>query len=63
MVFKHLIYRFKFRENLNRFPTLRLALLTAALDLDKIAMVRQRNGLDTILIENLIERLKTTVGM
>lgn len=63
MVFKHLIYRFKFRENLNRFPTLRLALLTAALDLDKIAMVRQRNGLDTTLIETLIERLKTYVGM
>jgi hypothetical protein len=63
MTFKHLIYRFKFRDNMNRFPTLRLALLTAALDLDKIAMVRQRNGLDSVLIETLIERLKTHVGM
>ena len=63
MTFKHLIYRFKFRDNINRFPTLRLALLTAALDLDKIAMVRQRNGLDSVLIETLIERLKTHVGM
>ena len=33
MTVKHLIYRFKFRENLNRFPTVRLSLLTAALDL------------------------------
>ena len=63
MIFKHLIYRFKFRENMNRFPTLRLALLTAALELDKVTLVRQRNGLDTTFIDNLVERLKTNVGM
>ena len=40
---------------MNRFPTLCLALLTTALELDKVTLVRQRNGLYTTLIENLVE--------
>ena len=63
MTVKHLIYRFKFRENLNRFPTVRLSLLTAALELDKTVMVRQRSGLDSQFLENMVDKIKTRVGM
>ena len=63
MTVKHLIYRFKFRENLKRFPTVRLSLLTAALDLDKTVMVRQRSGLESHFLENMVDKIKTRVGM
>lgn len=63
MTVKHLIYRFKFRENLTRHPTMRMSLLTAALELDKTIMVRHRNGLDSHFLENLVEKIKSHVGM
>ena len=63
MIVKHLMYRFKFRENLTRLPTMRLSLLTAALELDKTIMVRQRNGLDSYFLANMVEKIKNHVGM
>ena len=63
MIVKHLMYRFKFRENLTRLPTMRLSLLTAALELDKTIMVRQRNGLDSYFLSNMVEKIKNHVGM
>ena len=63
MTVKHRIYQFKFRENQERFPSLRLALLSIALDVDKVITVRQQNGLNSSFIEKFNNRLKSIVGL
>ena len=63
MTAKHRIYQFKFRENQERHPSLRLALLSVALDVDKVVTIRKQNGLNSSFIEKFNNRLKTIVGL
>ena len=63
MTVKHRIYQFKFRENQERYPSHRLALLSIALDVDKVITIRQQNGLNSSFIEKFNNRLKSIVGL
>ena len=62
MIVKHVLYRLRFRENLQRFPSLRLVTITVAMEMEKLASIRQGQGLSTIGIETMIDDLKTMVG-
>ena len=63
MTIKHRIYRYKFRDNIQRFPTNREALLFSALDIEKIILIRQHSGLDYTFIEKVNNKIKARVGM
>ena len=41
VIVKHVLYRFKFRENIDRYPSIRLATITVALELEKLTAVRR----------------------
>ena len=60
---KHRIYQFKYRENQERYPSLRLALLSIALDIDRVITIRQQNGLNSCFIEKFNNRIKAIVGL
>ena len=63
MTVKHRIYQFKYRENQERYPSLRLALLSIALDIDRVITIRQQNGLNSCFIEKFNNRIKAIVGL
>ena len=63
MTIKHRIYRYKFRDNLQRIPSNREALLFAALDIEKIILIRQHTGLDYSFIEKVNNKIKDRVGL
>ena len=63
MTIKHRIYRYKFRDNIQRFPTNREALLFSALDIERIILIRQHSGLDYSFIEKVNNKIKARVGM
>ena len=60
---KHGIYRYKFRDNIQRMPTNREALLFSVLDIEKIILIRQHSGLDYSFIEKVNNKIKARVGM
>ena len=62
MVSKHVIYRLKFRENLNRLPTLRLIIVMVALDLEKVVNVRNHLNKESIFINETMNVLKVRAG-
>ena len=63
MTIKHRIYRYKFRDNLQRIPSNRETLLFAALDIEKIILIRQHTGLDYSFIEKVNNKIKARVGL
>ena len=63
MASKHRLYQHKFRENLNRYPSTRVTILSLALDLERIIMVRRYNGINACFLESFNARLKTLVGL
>ena len=40
MITKHVLYRLRFRENLQRYPTLKLVTINVALELEKVVSIR-----------------------
>ena len=42
LIIKHVLYRFKFRDNLERYPSVRLGTITSALELEKLLAVRKK---------------------
>ena len=63
MTIKHRIYLLRFRDNQNRLPSFRMALLWSILDIDKVVMVRQHNGINSSFLENFNNKLKNIVGL
>ena len=63
MTAKHRLYRLKFRDNMQRFPSRRVCLLSIALDLEKVILIRHHSGLDGSFLENFNSRIKAIVGM
>ena len=41
VIVKHVLYRFKFRENIDIYPSIRLATIAIALELEKLTAVRR----------------------
>ena len=63
MTLKHRIYRYKFRDNMQRIPSHRETTLFSALDIDRIILIRQHNGLEFSFLNKLNDKLKTRVGL
>ena len=59
---KHILYRLRFRQNVQRFPTLKLATINVALELDKVIGIRHNGCLWAIGLEAMSEKLKSLVG-
>ena len=63
MIMKHVLYRLKFRENRNVFPSPRMATVIAALELEKIIKVQNYMNKDAPFITNFTKNLKTRAGI
>ena len=63
MTAKHRLYRLRFRDNMQRFPSRRASLLSIALDLEKVILIRYHSGLDCSFLENFNNRIKAIVGL
>ena len=63
MTIKHRLYLLRFRDNQDRLPSFRMALLWSILDIDKVIMVRQHNGINSSFLESFNDRLKVIVGL
>jgi hypothetical protein len=59
MLVKHVLYRLKFRTNLQLLPTTRLVIITAAMDLEKAISVRSYLNKGAVMF---LDKLKTRVG-
>ena len=62
MIFKHAMYRLKFRENMARLPTPRLLMVIVALDMEKAIRVRNYLNKDAVFINDITCVLKARVG-
>ena len=62
MVVKHVLYRLKFRDDLNRIPSTRLVLTISAMEVDKALMVRSYLGKPTNLLSTFMQMIKSHVG-
>ena len=62
MIAKHAIYRLKFRQNTNRLPTIKLLLVTVALDMERAVTVRNYMCKDSQLLADITDKLKTKAG-
>jgi hypothetical protein len=62
MLVKHVLYRLKFRTNLQLLPTTRLVTITAAMDLEKAISVRSYLNKDAVMMAIFLDKLKTRVG-
>ena len=63
MTLKHRIYRYKFRDNMQRIPSHRETTLFSALDIDRIILIRQHAGLEYSFLNKLNDKLKIRVGL
>ena len=59
---KHVIYRFKFGENSERHPSLRLTTITLALELERLVEVRKKKGEIFSDMETIINEMKRLEG-
>ena len=62
MIVKYVLFRLRFRENIQGFPTLRLVTINDAMELHKVISIRQGQGLWSLGIEKMSESLKNIVG-
>ena len=62
MVTKHVLYRLKFRENMNRVPSTRLVTTIMCIELEKASTVRDFLGKASLTFTRFIEMLKEQVG-
>ena len=62
MVTKHVLYRLKFRENMNRVPSTRLVTTITCIELEKASTVRDFLGKASFTFTRFIEMLKEQVG-
>ena len=62
MVTKHVLYRLKFRENMNRVPSTRLVTTITCIELEKASVVRDFLGKASSTFTSFIGMLKEQVG-
>jgi hypothetical protein len=58
MLVKHVLYRLKFRTNLQILPTTRLVTITAAMDLEKAISVRSYLNKGAVVMTMFLDKLK-----
>ena len=62
MMIKHIIYRLKFRNNLQVFPSVRFSLTIAALDLERAVTVRSYHNTNATLLSTMLLKIREQVG-
>ena len=62
MIFKHIIYKLRFRENTVRFPTVKLVLISMILELHKLISLKNKNGEMTDILETVTSKLKQEIN-
>ena len=62
MIYKHVIYRLRFRENTARYPTTKLVLISMILELQKLISLKNKNGEETDSLEMVNLKLKQEIN-
>ena len=63
MTIKHRLYQMKFRDDIQRQPTVRRMTLHTVLDLEKVILINNYNGICTSFIESVNQKIKRTIGL
>ena len=58
LVTKHIVYRVRFRENVDRFPTIRMMVLTLIIELQKLVPAKRRVNKRTCGLVDIIKPLR-----
>ena len=61
MVAKHVLYRIRFRENVERRPTVRMLILICIIELQKLVLSRTKIGTDVIGLKEYICELRKEI--
>ena len=62
MIYKHVIYRLRFRENVGRFPTVKLVLINIILETEKLIRLKISNGSDTEMLSSVSLKLRQDIN-
>ena len=62
MIYKHVIYRLRVRENTARYPTTKLVLISMILELQKLISLKNKNGEETDSLEMVNLKLKQEIN-
>ena len=62
MIFKHVTYRIRFRENIDRRPTPKLILISMILEMQKLTTLKNRNCEDTEMLTRMISCLRQEIN-
>ena len=62
MIYKHTIYKLRFRENIARYPTIKLVLISIILELNKLISLKNKNGEATDTLELVNLKLKQEIN-
>ena len=62
MMIKHIIYRLKFRNNLQVYPSVRFSVTIAALDLERAVSVRNYHNTNATLMSTMLLKIREQVG-
>ena len=62
MIYKHIIFKLRFRENTARYPTVKLVLISTILELHKLISLKNKNGEATDTLETVNLKLKQEIN-
>ena len=62
MIYKHTMYKLRFRENTARYPTIKLVLISMILELHKLISLKNKNGEATDTLETVNLKLKQEIN-
>ena len=62
IIFKHVLWRLRFRENTNRFPKAKLVIVTLIIELEYLLKCRQIMGAETFGVLDMIKTLRREIN-
>ena len=62
MIYKHTMYKLRFRENIARYPTIKLILISIIIELHKLISLKNKNGEATDTLEMVNLKLKQEIN-
>ena len=63
MIYKHtMLYKLRFRENIARYPTIKLVLISIIIELHKLISLKNKNGEATDTLEMVNLKLKQEIN-
>ena len=61
MIMKHILYRLRFRERFDTYPTLRTTAIILVIEIEKLIEIRRRKGNSHNTLSNIINELKRRI--